>query len=501
MCSQGALKRVYLHMLTERRIGARGPLLVMLHWLGGSAHTWDAVASGLAARGVECAALNLPGFGAAADVAGYTVEAMADHVQAEVQRLRRSLVTAENEGEVAWFVAGHSMGGKVAAVLARRSLNDVAGLEGLSGLVLVSASPAGPEPMTEEKRTEALGQMGESTGDDTKDRKRAEKWVDENTGKVPLPEAVRSTAIAGVLEMNRRAFRRWMQAGSKEDWGPFVGQLPLPALIFAGSEDAGLGEAAQREKTLPHVPGAQVIVLQGAGHLAPMEQPGELVERITQFIASTGVTLPTPQGMPEKTFEKLMDSDHTSPQTLKVMRDRLEGSATWNYEPQLCSAEEFRTLRALAERVVPDAGFDLAARVDADVHEAKGDGWRYATLPPDNVAWKKGLRSLDLAAQRTLGVPFTGLHPDQQDLLLQQAAAGKLGKGVLGGLQDVLHLREGASVFSADEMKRWFEDVRAECTRRYVADPRTMDRMGYTGFADDLGFTQIRLGEQEEFER
>ncbi len=501
MCSKGAPRCVYQHMLTERRIGARGPLLVMLHWLGGSAHTWDAVVSGLAARGVECAPLNLPGFGTSADVAGYTVEAMADHVQAEVERLRRALVTPENEGEVAWFLAGHSMGGKVAAVLARRSLNDVAGLEGLRGLVLVSASPAGPEPMTEQKRTEAVEQMGESTGDDDKDRKRAEKWVDENTGKVPLPKTVRNTAVEGVLEMNRTAFRRWMESGSKEDWGPFVGRLPLPALVFAGSEDSGLGEAAQREKTLPHVPAAEVIVLQGASHLAPLEQPGELVEQITQFIASTGIAMPTPQAMPEKTFERLMDSDHTSPLTLKVMRERLEGSADWNYQPQLFSEEEFRTLRALAGRVVPDAGFDLAARVDADMHDAKGDGWRYAALPPDNVAWKKGLRSLDLAAQRTLGVSFTGLHPDQQDLLLQQATAGKLGKGVLGGLQDALHLREGSDAFSADEMKRWFEDVRAACTRRYVADPRTMDRMGYTGFADDLGFTQIRLGEVEEFER
>lgn len=473
----------------------------MLHWLGGSAHTWDAVASGLSARGVECAALNLPGFGGAADVAGYTVEAMADHVQDEVERLRRSVMTPENEGEVAWFLAGHSMGGKVAAVLARRALNDVAGLEGLRGLVLVSASPAGPEPMTEEKRTEAVQELGESTGDPAKDRKRAEKWVDDNTGKQPLPEAVRGTAVEGVLGMNRTAFRRWMDAGSKEDWGPFVGQLSLPVLLFAGSEDEGLGEAAQREKTLPHAPGAEVVVLEGAGHLAPLEQPGELVERITQFLAGTGVALPTPQELPEQAFEKLMHSDHTSPATLKVMRDRLEGSRNWNYAPQLFSAAEFRTLRALAGRVVPDAGFDLAARLDADMFAAKGDGWRYATLPTDNVAWKKGLRSLDLAAQRTLGTSFTGLHPDQQDLLLQQATAGKLGKGVLGGLQDALHLREGADAFSADEMKRWFEDARAECTRRYVADPRTMDRMGYTGFADDLGFTQIRLGQTEEFER
>lgn len=473
----------------------------MLHWLGGSAHTWDAVASGLSARGVVCAPLSLPGFGASADIAGYTVEAMADTVQAEVQRLRHSLVTAENEGEVAWFLAGHSMGGKVAAVLARRSLNDVAGLEGLRGLVLVSASPAGPEPMTEEKRAGALKTMGESTSDPAADRKHAEKWVDDNTGKLPLPAEVRATAVRGVLEMNRTAFRRWMESGSKEDWSGFVGQLPLPALLFAGSEDEGLGEAAQREKTLPHIPEAEMVVLQGAGHLAPMERPGELVERITEFFAATGVTLPVPQEMPESRFEQLMHSDHTSPKTLQVMRDRLEGSGSWNYAPQLFSAAEFRTLRAVAGRVVPDAGFDLAARIDADLHEMKGDGWRYASLPADNLAWQKGLRSLDLAAQRLYGVPFTALFPDGQDLLLQQAAAGKLGKGVLGGLQDALHLRDGADAFSADEMKRWFEDVRAEGTRRYVADPRTMERMDYTGFADDLGFTQIRLGERQEFER
>ena len=501
MCSKNAENRVYLHMLIERRIGARGPLLIMLHWLGGSSHTWDTVATGLSARGVECAALNLPGFGMAADVAGYTVEAMADHVQAEVERLRRSMVTPENEGEVAWFLAGHSMGGKVAAVLARRSLNDVAGLEGLRGLVLVSASPAGPEPMTEEKRSDALEQMGESTGVSAKDRQRAEKWVDDNTGKQPLPEGVRTTAVEGVLSMNRTAFRHWMETGSKEDWSSFVGQLSVPALIFAGSEDAGLGEAAQREKTLPHVPGAELVVLEGAGHLAPMEQPGELVERITQLIADVGIALPTPQEMPEKAFERLMDSEHTSPLTLSKMRDRLEGSQDWNYAPQLFSQAEFRTLRALTGRVVPDAGFDLAARIDADLFAADGDGWRYATLPPDNTAWKKGLRSLDLAARRMLGVSFIALHPDAQDLLLKQAVAGKLGKGLLGGLQDALHLREGADTFGAEEIKQWFEDVRAECTRRYVADPRTMDRMGYTGFADDLGFTQIRLGERQEFER
>ena len=466
----------------------------MLHWLGGSARTWDAVAAGLGERGVVCAPLNLPGFGAAADVAGYTVENMADHVQAEVERLRRSLMTTENEGEVAWFLAGHSMGGKVAAVLARRAVNDVAGLEGLKGVVLVSPSPPDSEPMGEDKRAEAIETMGESTGDAARDRKRAEAWVDNNTGKLPLPAGVRETAVDGVLGMNRTAFRRWMENGSKEDLAGSVGQIPLPALIFAGTEEKALGPEAQRKHTLPHYPAGKLVELVGAGHLGPLERPGELVERITQFLAGCGVTLPTPQAMPERAFERLMQREHTSPTTLAVMTKRLEGSQDWNYVPRLFSVAEFRTLRALVGRVVPDAGFDLAARIDADMKEMKGDGWRYAVLPKDDVAWHKGLQSLDVAAERAHGVPFTGLYPELQDELLQKARKGELGKGLLGSL----HLGDGAEAFNAEEMQRWFEDVRAECTRRYVGDPRTMDRMGYTGFADDLGFTQIRLGETQE---
>ena len=135
--------------------------------------------------------------------------------------------------------------------------------------------------------------------------------------------------------------------------------------------------------------------------------------------------------------------------------------------------------------------------MDGELTKAKGDGWRYAVLPPDAEAWHKGLLSLDLAAQRAHGVRFVSLFPDQQDELLTQAAAGKLGRGVLGAL----HLGDASDAYPAAEMQRWFSDVRTECARFYVGDPRTMQRIGYTGFADDLGFTQITIGATEEFER
>ncbi|MGI4827948.1 MAG: alpha/beta fold hydrolase, partial [Janthinobacterium lividum] len=478
-------------MLPVRREGERGPLLVMLHWLGGGAQTWTEVSHGLAGRGVRCAALDLPGFGEASGTAGYTVAAMADAVAETIKRLRAE---PGFSGSVPWLIAGHSMGGKIAGVVARRALDGEPGLEDLRGIVLVSASPPSPEPMSDSKRGDMLQSLGESTDDPTTDRKHAEKFVDENTGKLPLPGNVRERAIEGVLGMNRTAFRRWLELGSNEDWGSVVGQVRLPALLFAGTEDGALGPKAQRELTLPHFPEGELVTLEHAGHLAPLERPGELVERLTQFIANTGISLTVNETKPGSNFEHLLHSDRVSPHTREAMEARLGQAQHWNHEPGTFTPAEFRTLRALAERLLPNAGLDLAACVDAEIGKEAGDGWRYAALPPDTEAWHRGLLSLDSAAQRLHGVSFVSLFPKMQDALIEQATAGKLGKGLLG----TLHVGDAADAFSANEMRLWFEEVRGMYIRFYVGDPRTMERMGYTGFADDLGFTQIKLGQQEE---
>ena len=92
-----------------------GPLVVFLHWLGGDARSWDLVAEGLAARGFSCAALDLPGFGEANADVRFEVGAMADAVMTTVE----TLDTREHGRGAGWLLVGHSMGGKVAAVVAR----------------------------------------------------------------------------------------------------------------------------------------------------------------------------------------------------------------------------------------------------------------------------------------------------------------------------------------------------------------------------------------------
>ena len=469
-------------MLSHKTFGSTGPMVVSLHWLGGSARTWTGLAETITPRGVRWISLDLPGFGDSAGTAGFTVAEMRDAV---VETLRHLNVAAQP-----WVLAGHSMGGKIAATLARLAADGEPGLENLRGLFLVSPSPPSPEPIDDGTRRQNLDTLGRNTGDAKQDRKHAESFLKANVGKNPLTAPVSDRAVDDLLRMNRTAFRYWLEHGSNEDWSGRVGTLTQPALIVAGTEEPQLGPDAQRRLTLPHFTSATVTALQGSGHLSPLERPGELSELLTDFFATLHLELHATRDLPPR-FDALIDSDATSPQTRALLQTRLTDNG-WHTQPGHLSPAAFRILRAVAARVVPDAGFDLAARADRRL--GTPDGWRFNQLPPDIQAWEQGLHSLDAAAIRSLHVPFVALHPGQQDELLHNAADGSLGKGLLG----TLHLGAGSGSFTADQMKLWFEDVRATLAMIYMNDPLHYARIGYTGFADNPPFTHIQIGDPDD---
>jgi pimeloyl-ACP methyl ester carboxylesterase len=479
-------------MLSYRTHGSEGPAIVLLHWLGGSALTWTELTSILAVRGIRSIAIDLSGFGDSVDNPNSTVQSMADEVLATLCSLDPALLAN------GWLLGGHSMGGKVAAVLTRLLLDDPAKLSAPTGLILVSPSPPGPEPMKVSKRQEMLNSLGRSTGDADEDRNRAAAYVAGNLGKVPLETAIFTRTLDDVLRMNRHAFTAWLNdtdghpAGSKEDWSSRVGILPVPTRIFAGTEDAALGYEAQREHTLPHFSQGELIALEACGHLGPIERPTELAEELLSFAQSLDL-IPTPPTQPlSHDFQRVIDSARTSPQTRAVMLERL---ATTSPAPTTFSEPERRTLRVLIDTVIPGASPNIAVRLDQSLAQSQADGWRFDDLPADAAAWKQGLASLDAAAHRTTGVSFLALTPSLRHSLLLEAQQGKLGRGALG----TFHLGASAGAFTAAQMQHWFEDVRAELTRLYMSDPRTLDRIGFTGFADDpSGFTQVRLEDQHQ---
>ena len=431
---------------TKQGSGANGlPTLVLMHFLGGSQREWDEV---LTLLGPEQASLtvDLPGFGGSAEVTGYSVAEMADAVAEAVK------------DQTNFVLVGHSMSGKVSAVLASR------GLPGLQGLVMVAPSPPGPEPMDDEKRNGMIAMLGHKYDGDLE---RAKKYITKNEERDIAP-AVLERAATEVLRMNRTAWVAWLTHGSKEDWADRVGVLHLPALVVAGEKDRSLGPAQQREKTLPHLGQGIMIVVEGCSHLVPLERPAELAVILTEFVRGLKMQTKVPAE-----YVKFMEGERVSAPTRAVLEKRMAGPAATD---GLLTAEQERILRAVMARVVPGTGVDLAGFVMARLATGKGDGWRYDVLPDDAQAYRDGL-------DRLAKDGFAEMSAEDQDAALTKLAAKK-------GSVDA----------------RWFEEVRGDATAAYVSHPQTMARIGFSGpgvggaFTKHRGFVDLGYNSREEWE-
>jgi pimeloyl-ACP methyl ester carboxylesterase len=267
--------------------------LVCLHALGSSGREFDAVGE-LLGEGFDVLALDLPGFGDAPFVPGAGVEGTADAVAAAIA----ARVTGP------WMLVGHSMGGKIASVLAARAAGsapargataptgpaarDLTGRDSaardLVGVVLVAGSPLGPEPMEEERREEMLSWVEpEALVEGRLSEAAAREFVAANVG-APLDAGAEARALEDLQRMSPAAWRAWLAEGSKEDRS-IPGTITLPALILAGGADGDLGENAQRRLNAPLYEGTEVLVLEGAGHLMPLERPLEVADAIRRFHA------------------------------------------------------------------------------------------------------------------------------------------------------------------------------------------------------------------------
>lgn len=438
------------------------PVLFMLHALGGSARAWTRVAAALGDE-FEVIAVDLPGFGDARTAPDLSVLGMVDHVAAAVR----------TRGASRWLLVGHSMGGKIASILASRTLAGVPGLFGLAGVVLLAASPPSPEPMDEDRRQKMIGWAAHGPLENAA----AREFVDGNVGGALEPSADR-LAIDDLRRASREAWLAWLERGSLEDWSAEVGKLDLPALIIVGGADGDLGEEGQRATNAVVYPRASIAVQEGAGHLLPLERPKEVADLIVRFWHRTAGNGPV---IPEA-FVRLIASPRTSRRTRAALAVRaLADDAV--YAPVVLSPMQLQTLRTLADRVIPQTGpsVDLAARLDAQLAAGNDDGWRFADMPSDREAYSLALDAL---------AGFDALTENEQQAKLTQLAEGEF----------------QSSVLSAGQMKNWFEDLRADLVRIWVAHPATMARIGFNGFANGgdatrkQGFERLAADERETWE-
>lgn len=252
-------------MLPHARQGQGSPTFVLMHFLGGSHRTWFPTLPYLDATH-HCVVLNTPGFGDAAHVEGYDVEAMVEHVDLTIRQL----------GLSECILVGHSMTGKVAVVLASRRPDY------LRGLVLVAPSPPSPQPMTDADRDKQR-QYG-------KTRAEAEAFIDE-TSAIRLPDDTREVAIADAQRVNLNAWRAWVEHGSREDWSQRLGTIDYPVLLVCGDSDQQVpGADEQRRTTLAAFARHRLEIIANAGHLMPLQTPQALAKLMLAFASDISVT-------------------------------------------------------------------------------------------------------------------------------------------------------------------------------------------------------------------
>ena len=448
-----------------------------LHFLGGSGRGWRWVAERLPPT-MHCTTIDVPGFGSAAALSGYTVEEMARFVMQAIHQARPGR----------WMLVGHSMGAKLAAIVARHAEDGEPELAGLEQLILLAGSPPGPEPMQESQRQTMFGWFA---GDDASRRSEADGFVTQNIGGALHPER-HALAVDDVLRSARSAWLAWLDGGSREDWADRVGVLQTPALIVAGAEDGALGPDTQARLMAPHFARHQMVTLDGAGHLLPLERAEEVARLIVRQAGPVALATSAAAAIGEP-YWALLQSDRVSSRTRAVLLARMDPDQP-EAGPAALTAAQLATLRALMMRVLPQAvgrEIDLALRIDATLATGSGDGWRFADLPSDPDAYRAGLQSLDVAAGAS---GYAALDAASQDALLEQAAAGTFPVAATAGL------------LNPSQMKLWFEDVRSDAVRLYVAHPATLARIGYGGIAyggdgpRKSGFVDFGIGRREPWE-
>ena len=66
-------------------------------------------------------------------------------------------------------------------------------------------------------------------------------------------------------------------------------QIQCPTLIIAAVQDR-LRQAEEAQELCVQIPGARLEVIEGSGHMVPLEQPETLARLMSQWLAANGVT-------------------------------------------------------------------------------------------------------------------------------------------------------------------------------------------------------------------
>jgi hypothetical protein len=163
-------------------------------------------------------------------------------------------------------------------------------------------------------------------------------------------------------------------------------------------------------------------------------------------------------------------------------------------EPAWCTPEEWRTLRALCAVIIPQPDsrsaanrrpVPLAALVDRKIAGNKTDGYRNASLPGLQQAWRIGLSALDDESRHRYQAAFADLDDHARIALVQAMEHGTLTRDSWQAMSSKLFFRQ-----------RVLHDV---CTT-YYAHPSSWSDIGFGGPANPRGYVRMTFNRRDPWE-
>ena len=242
-------------------VGDISPALIFLHYWGGSSRTWLPVVESLAETN-RCIAIDFRGWGKSSrESADYDLETLCADVLGVVDQL----------GLERFIIVGHSMGGKVAQLVAARQPR------GLDRLILVAPAPPTPLEVPEAQRQGMIASYEAREG--------VEMVIGILSAR-PLSDEHRDQVVEDTLRGAPDAKRAWPERGMAADISELASRIEVPVRVIVGAADNVESEASLRAAFGKVLPEAEFIVLPGVGHLAPLEATAEVVGAIRSAIAA-----------------------------------------------------------------------------------------------------------------------------------------------------------------------------------------------------------------------
>lgn len=253
-------------------VSGGGPVLLLVHGFPLDHSMWDAQAP--LAEVARLVVPDLRGFGGSTRGAGIeSVAQMADDVAAI---LADELAAGTTDRRA--IICGLSMGGYVAQALAVRHPAVV------RGLILVDTRLEADSPEARAGRTdlaERVGRLGS--------RIAAEAMVPKllapscaGTARDRLEAELRRMILGTDPETIRMALAA---LAGRPDMTEAMGRVDVPTLAIVGEEDAITPPDVMR-RFVEVMPGAELVVLPGCGHMPPMESPAAFNRTVASFLAA-----------------------------------------------------------------------------------------------------------------------------------------------------------------------------------------------------------------------